>query len=286
MLSSIRKSDQQRVYADSIEKDPKEHYYCDFCGTETIHHKSKAQLRISHFKHKSQASDCPNNTKESQVHLRTKFDIYNHLKANWGNSFKALEVEKWICQKSIRPDIFLETKRGNKIAIEVQATILTVDEIEKRTVKYYNEDIAVMWILPFEKGRFWKYEKVIQGYREADSQWEYRYVDDVKLKEMELWLLKAYMGKLIFWDLKHLDSDSFINVQLSDYVSPDSNFWRDGEEHYYYGRTAKTKKTLDNIFYEIPFDMYSPKRLPSIQGKRNEYSIPKRYLMLPIKKPL
>jgi competence CoiA-like predicted nuclease len=152
MLTAIRDTDNKKVVGALIEKDKNATYHCEYCKKEAIHHKSESQVRIGHFKHKQGASHCPNQTNETEWHYKTKYDIYKYIYSNWGDKLKEIEVEKWICNNSIRSDIYLETSK-NKIAIEVQATILTPSEIKRRTAKYFKNGIAVMWILPFEYDR-------------------------------------------------------------------------------------------------------------------------------------
>lgn len=283
MLSSIRQSDKKKVYAGFIEKNPTESYNCEYCGAQTIHHKSKAMVRVPHFQHKAKDSDCPNNALESEIHLKTKLDIYKYLLKEYEKSFNLIEVEKWILKKHIRPDIYLETRKGNKIAIEVQKTALKVDEISYRTEKYFANNIYVLWVLPFEKGRFWKYQQLHTGYSIMDQEWGYTYAEKVKLKEMELWLSDANNDKLICWDLDHRDSDSFVCVFLGDHKGADREYSIGREEYYSYGRVSKTFKTVSYIKYDVFFSDFEKGRLNGFRSNRRGYYIPER-LFLKLKK--
>ena len=86
-----------------------------------------------------------------------KLGIYNYIKRNWGDKLLIIEPEKWICNKTIRPDVYIETRKKTKIAIEVQASILPVTEIKRRTEKYYKEGIYVLWVLLYDFHRFYEY---------------------------------------------------------------------------------------------------------------------------------
>lgn len=272
MLTAIRKSDSLKVVGDQIPKDDNESYYCDFCESEVTHHKSDARLRIGHFKHKTKKSDCPNNVGESELHLNIKLAIHDYISDT--DSYDKLEIEKWICNKTIRPDIFCETKDGKKIAIEVQASSLTIDQIYNRTYKYYKEKIYVLWVLPFEKRRFIYSDPLIK------EPWSHRELHaTVKLKEYESFLLQAYDQQLIFWNLDMEVSYAFIVIKMGQYRRPDSQYWKDGDEYFHEGKIAKTIRTLGRKHYDIELmdfkfhDLYA-ERVP---GK--DYTIPNRLIM-------
>lgn len=116
-----------------------------------------------------------------------------------GSRLKVLEIEKWICDNKIRPDVFIETSR-NKIVIEVQATVLTVDEIKRRTSKYFKNGIAVLWVMPYYHRRFMEYTYQCEGYNEDEGDCGWSYLPSVKLKSMELFLHWAYFKSLYFWE--------------------------------------------------------------------------------------
>ncbi|MBK7683844.1 MAG: hypothetical protein IPJ26_15870 [Bacteroidetes bacterium] len=120
-------------------------------------------------------------------------------------------------QKSIRPDVYIETKKNTKIAIEVQASILPVSEIIKRTEKYFKEKINVLWVIIYDYNRFNKY-KTDYGKTE-DGSWGvvdrgYFYADKVRLKEFEIFIYWAYHKNLIMWDLTGKHSNSFIVANM------------------------------------------------------------------------
>lgn len=275
MLTAIRYSDNKKVIGALIEKDKDATYYCEYCEKEVIHHKSESQLRVGHFKHKKGGSHCPNQTKETEWHYETKYDIFNYIQTNWGSKLEELEVEKWICNNSIRPDIYIRTLK-NKIAIEVQATILTISEIKRRTVKYFKNGISVMWILPFEFERLHEYQRNRFKSSEYEDDWVWRERDKVRFKEMEIWLYWAYFKKLIFWDLKHKYSKEFIFTEFTEYKSDDVEFRRDGEEHFYYGKTAKTLKSVETIWYDIPFSKLTVSYSKEFEAPFRNYVIPER----------
>ncbi|MBI3235242.1 MAG: hypothetical protein HYZ42_14605 [Bacteroidetes bacterium] len=277
MLTAIRINDNIKVVGENIQKDSSSKYICEYCKKYVIHHKAESKVKTGHFKHKIGESHCPNQIKETEYHIKTKLDIYNYINQEWGGKIQLIELEKWICNNTIRPDIYIETKKS-KIAIEVQATILTVSEIKRRTQKYFSNNIYVLWILPFEYSRFWEYKFQFHGYSEDGKNWDWSYRDKIRLKEMEIFLYWSNFKKLIFWNLSHEHSKSFVCIELSEYVNEDVEFWRDGESHSYYGKKAKTMKQIENIIYDIPFDRFKTTYCKEFSPPIKEYLIPERLL--------
>ena len=276
MLTAIRESDKTKVIGHFIEKDPNEQFTCDYCNNFVIHHKSRSGIKIGHFKHKPGETHCPNNIGESELHLNTKLDIHSHI-STWKDKLNILEIEKWICEKSIRPDIYLETKR-NKIAIEIQTTNLGVSEIQYRIEKYERNGIYVLWVLPYEHERIWQYKFQYLGYSEDGNNFDWSLCDRVKLKEMELFLYWTYFKQLIFWDLTHEHSDSFICIGFENHRGADSEFQMDGEKHYHRGMISKTIKSTTSYRKDIDFDQFSVTTAKEFSPPFRDYSIPKRRL--------
>jgi len=277
MLTAIRQSsDKTKVVGEFIEKVKGELFKCEFCDSFVIHNKPKDRIKIGHFKHKPGESDCPNRG-ESIEHIRAKLGIFEYVKSKWGEKLQQIEIEKWICNKTIRPDIYIETKKGNKIAIEVQASALTVEEIKRRTSRYFDENIYVMWILLFERPRFYIFRK--EWGTKDDGNWgliDARYFvrDSVRLKEFELFLYRAYNRALIFWDLEQNYSTDFMVIQMADYWTADKEFRKDGEDYFYEGKQTKVMKTIQSIKKDVSFDKLRPIKGSVLKGK--SYDIPER----------
>jgi competence CoiA-like predicted nuclease len=268
MLTAIRQSDNLKVLGNQIDKNLSETYTCDFCKKVVIHHKSDSRIKVGHFKHKTGESHCPNNFPETEYHLNTKIDIYNYIKESWGDKLKCLEIEKWVCNNSARADVYIETNR-NKIAIEVQATILTVSEIKSRTEKYYSSNIYVLWILPYD------YQRLHRYILNRNNEYDWFFQDKVKLKDMEVFLYWSNKQRLIFWDLNHKYYDTFVCTFFTEHKNDDVDFWRDGEQHLYSGRTSKTIKTPTSEI-EVSFDKMLPKHYKTTQAQNRTYEIPDR----------
>jgi competence CoiA-like predicted nuclease len=230
MIKAIRKSDNKEIFADE-EKKINEGYFCPKCKGVVIHHHSKTKTRTPHFKHKSLSFNCPNHTNETRWHYDTKYSIYNYLKNEYSSHIVEISLEKWL-DGNQRADIFIQTKKGNKIVVEVQASIITVDEIKRRTIGYAKNSIYVLWLLKYDNKRF-SCNTFRDGYGKV-------YRNSTRLKEMELWLYNAYQGNLYFWN-----SPFFICVGLLNSYSNASSYYSDGEEQYHAGKRLKTIKEID-----------------------------------------
>lgn len=288
MLTAIRQSDGKKVIGELIDKDKSDTYFCEYCKNPVTHNKSDSKIKIGHFKHKSGESFCPNNTGETIEHIQTKLSIYNYIMENWSKNLQILELEKWLSKKTIRPDVYIETKKNTKIAIEVQASILPVTEIKRRTEKYFKEKINVLWILLFDYSRFYEF-KTKFGHKE-DGSWGvigsgYFYADKVRLKEFEVFIYWAYFKKLIMWDLTGKHSNSFIVVNMSDYKTESVEFRRDGEEHYYAGKNTKVMKVPDFIRMNVSFDKLKPTYSKEFNANYRQYVIPERLIFTYDTKP-
>lgn len=281
MLTALRLRDNVKVIGNFIEKSKDEIYLCEGCGGEVIHHKSSSKAKVGHFKHRRGSSDCPSPKGESEYHFTTKLDIFSYIEDGWGNSLALLEVEKWICGNTIRPDIYIETFKGKRIAIELQATILTADEILERTKKYSKNGIYVLWVLPYEHSRFCEQDKSFDTtLKEYVYTEQWYYSRRVRLKEMEIFLYWAYGERLLFWDTTHEHSISFISIKFEDYFSDDSEYYTsDGTHNYFEGKKAKKTKQVDSISYDISYDELRTQHLPLTKPAATRYLIPERGIL-------
>lgn len=284
MLTAIHTSDGSKVIGEFTEKDATAQYRCEKCENAVIHHRSEARLRVGHFAHKAGASFCPSSG-ETLEHLQTKLDIFEYVRKGWGSKLKTLELEAWICNRTIRPDVYAETRKGTRIAIEVQASALTVDEIKRRTVKYNKEGVHVLWVLLFDFRRL--FERFFEmAYRRGHSveehyedSWIYR--DKVRLQGYEQFIYWAYLKRLVMWDLSHKHSDGFVVVDLSQHVGEDTTYYTSGgEEHYHPGRKSKTYKVVDRVVGNVQFDQFKPSDFwKDFTMKSLPYAIPPRRIM-------
>lgn len=126
-------------------------FHCPECEEELI--LKQGRVKIAHFAHLPN-SDCSYaGEPESTEHSSVKLEIYEALRSQPGVS--KLQVERYL--KEVRPDISFYFE-NTYIAIEVQISPLSLDELIRRTTAYTQKNIYVLWtpILPFDmfSGRY------------------------------------------------------------------------------------------------------------------------------------
>lgn len=198
MLTSIRKSDNVKVRARFSNKNEKP-FLCPECQGETI--LKKGRIKIPHFAHKP-PFDCKYGVGEKEIHRKAKEEIFEELNKSKNVSFCELEYGL----ERVRPDIYFELN-DIKIAVEIQISNFTLNEIMNRTWKYYNQGIYVLWLPLFtEKLRQNKYSP----------------------KSWEKWLHALNFGKIFYWKEKlTVVPVKFNSFKL--YVE-ESSWYEDGEE--------------------------------------------------------
>jgi len=198
MLTSIRQSDSIKVRARFSSKNEKP-FLCPECFGETI--LKKGRIKIPHFAHKP-PFDCKYGVGEKEIHRKAKEEIYEEICKSKMVSFCELEYEL----KISRPDIYFEFD-NIKIAIEIQVSNFTLDEIMNRTWKYYDQGIYVLWLPLFnEKLRKNKYSP----------------------KSWEKWLHALNYGKIFYWKEKL----TVVPVKFNPFklYVEESSWYEDGEE--------------------------------------------------------
>lgn len=150
-------------------------FVCPGCLREAIIRKGKK--RQHHFAHK-QNWGCTYGLGESQIHYQCKREIYEALLEHPECTF--CEMEKRL--EGVRPDIFA-TVRGTDIAIEVQKTIISPEEVERRSRVYTSLGIYVFWFIP-------ETIKILD---------EYIYDHICRPKQLERALHDMYMFRVYYW---------------------------------------------------------------------------------------
>lgn len=227
MYTAIESISNKKIMADDAVKSSI--YKCEKCNA--IVFLKRGLVREAHFAH-GVGSNC-DYFGETQLHLSIKKDIFKSLFSELNGRVKIIEIEKHL--GIVRPDIYIEGYK-RKIAIEIQASHLTPEQILYRTEKYYKLGIYVIWVLPFEKDRFLKENSYL------GNCWL-----GVKLKEYERIILYMYFRTLYFWDISHYSSDKFIAIEFGDE-------WTDSTE-----------------FYDINYQQirhFDPKKLKTIKVPR------------------
>jgi len=205
MLTSIRVNDDSKVCAEDADKNQAP-FKCPVCGRETI--LRKGLVKTHHFAHKPPVL-CEYGRGESESHRKCKQDIFNLLKI----SPKVTECELEKNLGSVISDIyfcFLDIK----IAIEVQVSSLTVEQIINRTQKYEKLGIYVLWLPLFNKN--------LNDEKYAPKQWE-------------KWLHSLYFGRVYYW----MHGLSIKSIRFAEYM-----LWvEDYQEYGGYHKKSKRYKT-------------------------------------------
>lgn len=113
-------------------------FFCPECGEKLI--LKKGVYKVHHFSH-FPTSFCEYGRGETIYHLMTKQKIYDILKKDPLVTYVDVEVRLEYCRADI-----LFIKNNKKIAIEVQLSNISIEEISSRTYNYMRMGIAVLWL--------------------------------------------------------------------------------------------------------------------------------------------
>jgi len=243
-------------------------FSCPDCSKEVILH--KGLIKVHHFQHKPPVT-CVYGLGETDVHYTTKLAIYDSIRAR--GTATCVEVEYQLLP-GVRPDVYFEF-RNTKVAVEIQKTAQTVEEMQKRTKAYDALKVHVVWIIPDSA----------PNWIDADRQ----------ICRVQMWhefLHATYFGRVYYW--RH---DRFVRAahfgKCHRYI-PEGNWVEDWEEeigddlsgtywydeHHddaYYGggsRLLKSQKTV--AWYPTELDLLDDFR----PTNRKEFDC-KRYIVPP-----
>jgi len=205
-------------------------FKCPECNRPTILKKGK--VKEHHFAHVPPFS-CHYGSGESQVHYKCKREIYEALLKN--NRCVSCEIEKRL--NGVRPDVFASIS-GAPIAIEVQKSDISTDEIVRRTSIYKNLGIFVLWLIPAKQPKLlWRDEDDIHVCRP---------------KEWEKYLHSMYLGRVYYWHSDLLVTPYHFE-KYQTYV--DSREWYDsyGDQHSAGGYLKDSKVYKLPIMYPDEF---------------------------------
>lgn len=181
-------------------------FFCPECESEVI--LKKGIVLTHHFAHKSPAN-CYYGVGESEIHRSAKISIFEALSMSSKVSLAVMEKSF----DSVRADIFAVIN-DVPVAIEIQRSNLTTDDIVRRTIEYAKKNIYVLW-LAIDDGR-------IDESRFIPKWWE-------------KWIHAAYFGQVFYWH----DHEFIIQVSFgaaTTYV--EATGWGGG-----YQKTLKRYKT-------------------------------------------
>ncbi|MDB5957514.1 competence protein CoiA family protein [Ramlibacter sp.] len=123
-------------------------FYCGRCYSDAI--VRKCDEKVDHFAHEAPRTAAIG-AKEGELHLACKRQICAELAA--GSPDGSWEAERTIPAnakrgiREVRPDISGRLRNG-RVAVEVQASALSITSILKRTLTYTQRRIPVLWVVP------------------------------------------------------------------------------------------------------------------------------------------
>lgn len=114
-------------------------FACPECGEEVI--LKAGAIIANHFAHKAESA-CGFSTGEGCAHHEAKMQIFNALRGRADVSEAAIERR----MGQSRADVYAVIG-GAPVAIEVQRSYLSLDEVEERTARYAAQSVAAVWVL-------------------------------------------------------------------------------------------------------------------------------------------
>ncbi len=211
MLCAIRASDNKKVLAfDEVRTNRP--FFCPRCEDEAI--LKKGTIKTHHFAHKPPVT-CEYGRGETEKHRLCKMEIFEGLKEH--PRFRHVELEKGL--GTVRPDI--SALMGDiRIAIEVQISTLTMDQIVYRTREYAKKGIYLLW-LPI-------YNIYLDTDRYSPKLWE-------------RWVHAAYFGRIYYW-IGGVQILPYHFGESTYYVESRSWYNQDGDEESAGGYEKKYKR--------------------------------------------
>lgn len=168
-MTAIRQLDGRKVGAWEAERDERP-FICPCCSEVVT--LRRGGIIAPHFAHKPPVT-CEYGTGESEEHRRCKISIYEAL-------LKHPQVRKCEMERdlgAVRPDVSAYIN-DVPVAIEVQASNLTLEKIARRTEEYARRSIYVLWLPIYEESL----KAELYGPR-----------------PFERWLHEAYYGRVYYW---------------------------------------------------------------------------------------
>ena len=185
MLTAIRQRDALKVGAWEVEKQDKP-FLCPCCSQ--VLTLRRGGIKASHFAHQPPVL-CEYGEGESEEHRRCKISIYEALHKD--PRVTKCEMERDL--GAVRPDVSAYIG-GVPVAIEVQASNLSLEKISRRTQEYARRGIYVLWLPIYQEGLR----------RNLYSP-----------RPFERWLHEAYFGRVYYW----LEGLLIQPVHLRDYLA-------------------------------------------------------------------
>jgi competence protein CoiA len=151
-------------------------FFCPECHGEVII--KKGYVKEHHYAHKP-PSNCQYGSGESQLHYKTKKELYLNLKDH--PRCTKCEIERRL--DGVRPDVSLFIDKY-PVAIEIQRSCVDISEIVKKAEKYTKLGIYLIYIFPEEGPRDIWHEGEAR-YTCRPNQWE-KFLHSIVLPQSEV----------------------------------------------------------------------------------------------------
>jgi competence protein CoiA len=225
-------------------------HVCPHCNEAVTLRKSR--VRLNHFAHKP-ASRCSFGGLESPKHRACKLAIHNALTGHHAVRNSAMERSLTTC----RPDVSARI-RGVPVAVEVQASKVSISTLVERTSEYRRRGIYVLWLL------LWN--PYLEGQRYLPPKWEQ-------------WLHALYSGRVYYWR-QGLSIESYGFEPRRERVSERKWFTKDGRVFKMKKHTRVSKRSVIPLHrgtFDLVKDFAPRKREP---GASQEFLLPKSLLFM------
>jgi hypothetical protein len=218
-------------------------FVCPSCNKALV--LKKGRVVVHHFAHKPPIL-CDWARGETLAHLEAKRVVHEALMARGVRAELEFSVETLPGDR--RADVMAWSPKGQMIAIELQHTSISAEEIAERAFAYARAGAAQMWI-SFLPASVWK-----EALDKGDGTWLVRRFAP---KQFEHWIdgLTAKAGR---WMYEPLGKQFWLVKMASHEVHEDETIWYapGGIEHYRAARTKVSKKYRDLVLTG-PYQLYA-----------------------------
>ena len=170
MLTATRVGDAAKVFAVESENSHGP-FACPRCHRELS--LRKGRIKVHHFAHKPPVT-CSHGKGETEAHRQAKFEIYGALRREPNVSVVELEKDFGMSVADVYACI-----DGAHVAVEIQRSNLSVNEIIRRTENYHRYGVAVLWA--------GLHRPALLDRKFSPQAWE-------------KWCHAAYYGRVYYWD--------------------------------------------------------------------------------------
>lgn len=176
-----------RVEADVAERG--QVYLCPQCERPVT--LKRGQIRIAHFAHKP-PTDCSWAQGETLAHLEAKKRICGAFAS------RGLRAEVEYVVPSLpsyrRADVMIWSPSNVRVAVELQHTSISIDEIEKRAFSYARAGVAQVWV-PFLRPFIWREAEQLEAGKDGDF-----FIRKYPARPFERWVHEFHCPDFWFYD--------------------------------------------------------------------------------------